>query len=154
MRDRDLYAQILGIRSPWKVTEVDLDTAGETVEVHVRHEAGKVCCPECGKEGPRHDHRERRWRHLDTCQFRTILVADVPRVRCAEHGVHQIEVPWAESGSSTHTDSRSAELGRRPARATRSWWISLSLAHASTSARLRTPQLAAPRSSPMDLTTC
>jgi len=38
MRDRDLYAQILGIRAPWKVTEVDLDTAGETVEVHVRHE--------------------------------------------------------------------------------------------------------------------
>ncbi len=100
MRDRDLYAQILGMRAPWKVTEVDLDTAGEAVEVHVRNDAGPLCCPECGKEGPRHDHRERRWRHLDTCQFRTILVADVPRVRCAEHGVRQIEVPWAEPGSS------------------------------------------------------
>lgn len=37
--------------------------------------------------------------HLDTCQFETHLAADVPRVECAEHGVHQIAVPWAEPGS-------------------------------------------------------
>jgi transposase len=61
MRDRELYAQILGIRAPGKVAAVDLDTAGATVEVHVRNEAGSVSCPECGTEGPRHDHRERRW---------------------------------------------------------------------------------------------
>ena len=36
---------------------------------------------------------------MDTCQFRTILVADVPRVRCAVHGTKQILVPWAEPGS-------------------------------------------------------
>jgi transposase len=36
---------------------------------------------------------------LDTCQFQTILVAEIPRVRCDAHGVQQIEVPWAESGS-------------------------------------------------------
>jgi transposase len=36
---------------------------------------------------------------LDTCQYRTIVVTDVPRVQCAEHGVRQIAVPWAESGS-------------------------------------------------------
>jgi hypothetical protein len=39
------------------------------------------------------DHREREWRHLDTCQFQTRLHA------CAagfvrEHGVVQIRVPW------------------------------------------------------------
>ncbi|MEM7205208.1 MAG: transposase family protein [Planctomycetota bacterium] len=28
---------------------------------------------------PKRDARERRWRHLDTCQFQTILVARVPR---------------------------------------------------------------------------
>jgi len=35
---------------------------------------------------------------LDTCQFRTLLVADVPRVSCKENGVHTIAVPWAEPG--------------------------------------------------------
>jgi transposase len=36
---------------------------------------------------------------LDTCQYRTILIAEVPRVRCREHGVRQVRVPWAEEGS-------------------------------------------------------
>src|SRR5205085_4425672 len=43
--------------------------------------------------------RERRWRHLDTCQYRTILVAQVPRVECAEHGVKTVRAPWSEPGS-------------------------------------------------------
>jgi transposase len=48
---------------------------------------------------PGYDHRPRRWRHLDTCQYRTILIAEVPRVECPDHGVHQIRVPWGEPGS-------------------------------------------------------
>src|SRR6202011_2757958 len=42
---------------------------------------------------------ERRWRHLDTCQFRTILHAEPPRTRCDEHGVHTVRLPWAEPNS-------------------------------------------------------
>ena len=44
-----------------------------------------------------YDSRRREWRHLDTCQYRTILAADVPRVECPEHGVVTVSVPWAES---------------------------------------------------------
>lgn len=33
------------------------------------------------------------WRHLDSCQFKTILVANVLRVQCLEHGVKSIAVP-------------------------------------------------------------
>ena len=39
----------------------------------------------------------RTWRHLDTCQLQTILIASVPRVRCPEHGVRIVQIPWAES---------------------------------------------------------
>ena len=42
---------------------------------------------------------ERRWRHLDTCQYRTVLVARIPRVECPEHGIRQIWVPWSEERS-------------------------------------------------------
>ena len=58
-----------------------------------------LMCPECGNACPGYDSRQRDWRHLDTCQFRTILVADVPRVNCPEHGVLQVRVPWAEPNS-------------------------------------------------------
>ena len=54
-----------------------------------------------GVRGGRTDPRsqERRWRHLDTCQYRTILHARVPRQSCPKHGIKQVKVPWAEPGS-------------------------------------------------------
>ncbi len=98
MRDTQLYAQILGITSPWTVTNVELDLPHDEVRVHVEHAGESLACPACGEACPRYDKRERRWRHLDTCQYRTILIADVPRVNCAEHGVKQVTLPWAEPG--------------------------------------------------------
>ncbi len=92
MRDRDLYAKILGIEAPWHVSDVVLDVAAGTVDVVVEHR-GAAVCPRCGKAAPGYDTLHRRWRHLDTCQFETHLAADVPRVECAEHGVRQIAVP-------------------------------------------------------------
>lgn len=100
MRDKELYAQILGVRAPWSVSEVDLRLQADEVHVYVeRDEGAGLVCPKCGEAAAGYDHRQRRWRHLDTCQFKTIVVADIPRVRCLEHGVVTVEVPWAESGS-------------------------------------------------------
>ncbi len=70
------------------------------VRIFVEAEGGaKLGCPACGAERPGYDARERRWRHLDTMQYRTIVIATVPRVECPEHGVVQVRVPWAEEGS-------------------------------------------------------
>ena len=99
MQDKELYRQILGIESPWRIDDVNLDTNKHEVLVWLVNPVQKLPCPECGTNCPRHDVRARRWRHLDTCQFRTTLCADVPRIRCQEHGVRQVRVPWAESGS-------------------------------------------------------
>lgn len=101
MQDRELYQRILGLCSPWSVGAVHLDVEGRRVEVSVEHPEGtKFVCPECGRAMVCYDHApEREWRHLDTMQFQTILKARVPRVECAEHGVKQVDVPWAEKGS-------------------------------------------------------
>ena len=100
MRDTDLYGRILGIESPWEVTGVDLRLEAGEVEVLVVRGGGEpLSCPECGGAAGRHDARRRSWRHLPTCQYRTVLTAEVPRVRCPEHGVRTIGVPWADEGS-------------------------------------------------------
>lgn len=100
MRDKELYKQILGDQSPWEVTEVELSVDAGEVTVHVGQEAGtQQHCPHCARPCPGYDKRQRRWRHLDTCQFKTLLVAEVPRVNCPEHGVVMVAVPWAEPGS-------------------------------------------------------
>jgi len=51
-------------------------------------------CPSCGRECPKHDHRERTWRDLDFC-WDQFLHALVPRVDCAEHGVVTVAVTWS-----------------------------------------------------------
>ena len=99
MRDKDLYSKILGIEAPWKVIDIELDQGDREVRVHLANEEARPLCPECGKACPGYDHRRRRWRHLDTCQYQTILVADVPRIECSEHGVLQVRVPWGEPDS-------------------------------------------------------
>jgi transposase len=89
----------LGIAKPWKVTGVQVSLADDEVEVVVAHGGGPLVCRQCNQRCPGYDKRIRRWRHLDTCQLKTVLVAEVPRVQCPEHGVVTIRVPWAEPGS-------------------------------------------------------
>ena len=101
MQDKELYQHILGLKSPWTVSEVKLDMELQQIDVHVSHPRGtRFACPECGDELACYDHApERQWRHLDSCQFKTILHASVPRVECPTHGVKNVDVPWAAKGS-------------------------------------------------------
>src|SRR5512136_2680276 len=98
MRDTDLYTAILGLTPPWTVVHVDLDVKGQQVKITVDAGDAPFSCPECQTTAPGYDKKRRRWRHLDTCQFTTWIVAEVPRIECPTHGVKQIRVPWSEPG--------------------------------------------------------
>lgn len=66
-----------------------------------RHAGGETCFfPECDRQLACYDHtKSLKWRHLDTRQFATILHARRPHVYCPDHGVKQVELPWAEKYS-------------------------------------------------------
>jgi transposase len=101
MQDHELYRRILGIESPWRVERVELKLEAGEVHVYLGHgEQGEWPCPECGGLCGLYDHQaERQWRHLDTCQYETILHASPPRSECGEHGVRVVRLPWAEPSS-------------------------------------------------------
>lgn len=100
MNEREFYRVILGLEEPWEVKEVKVDVGGQKVEVRVGYREGTLWgCPESGERLPVHDHVERSWRHLDTCQFETVLICRVPRLRLADGKVWTVPVPWAEKGS-------------------------------------------------------
>src|ERR1043166_8849643 len=101
MNDTDLYRQILGIEAPWYVERVELDLPSEAVRIYLACRIGtEWSCPACGVLASVHDHRdEREWRHLDSCQLKTYLVASLPRVKCSKHGVLTVAVPWTEPES-------------------------------------------------------
>ena len=95
------YARLLGLNDSWRVESVDLQIEDRRVEIRLSHVGSGVFCPECGEACGLADHAdERRWRHLDTMQFTTELVARLPRSRCPEHGVKTIVPPWAGKHSS------------------------------------------------------
>jgi len=96
MKDLQLYQQILGLTEPWRVESVKLNVAEKEVEVWVRCTETLWGCPQCQQRMPIHDWEERRWRHLDSCQFKTIIVSQVPVVKCPVHGVVTVAVAWAE----------------------------------------------------------
>ncbi len=101
MQDTKLFETILGLQAPWYVARVALETEQQRVDVWVEHHDGaRWVCPKCERELGCRDHaEERNWRHLDTCQFQTVLHARVPRIDCPTHGVRQVRVPWAEARS-------------------------------------------------------
>ena len=96
MKDFQLYQQILGLVAPWQVESVTLQLKEREVEVRVRCVETVWGCPQCQQRMTVHDWEQRRWRHLDSCQFQTLIVAQVPRVKCPQHGTQTVAVPWAE----------------------------------------------------------
>lgn len=100
MQDNELYQYLLGLKSPWGVGHVELNQKDRKVDVWAEHGEAAWACPECSKTLSLYDHAgERVWRHLDSCQYKTFLHARIPRVKCPEHGVLQVRVPWAEPKS-------------------------------------------------------
>ncbi|MGH7307192.1 MAG: transposase family protein [Candidatus Rokuibacteriota bacterium] len=67
--------------APWGVEKVELRLGDGEVHVWVALPKDTLwVCPECLAAAPIHDHRDREWRHLDTCQYRTLVHARVPRL--------------------------------------------------------------------------
>ncbi|MDP3989195.1 MAG: transposase [bacterium] len=90
------YEQLLGLTPPWRVKDVAIDTTALTVIIRVETQGTSLSCPECQCPCPLYDHREERnWRHLDTMQFTTTIVARIPRIECKEHGIISVTTPWA-----------------------------------------------------------
>lgn len=54
---------------------------------------------QCDQPARRYDTRRRRWRHLNTCEYRAILIARYSQVLYERHKVKQVDAPWAENRS-------------------------------------------------------
>lgn len=96
----EFYSNLLGINDPWEVASIKRDSKSKEVTATVVLKPDiQPFCPICGAPSKLHDHRTRRWRHLDSCNHKTIVEADIPRVACTKHGVKQMAVNWAVKGS-------------------------------------------------------
>jgi transposase len=98
MKDTVLYEHLLGLKTPWSVKSVDLSLADQRVVVEVVLKQGQVWADPTDSTKRAHINgwTERQWRHLDTCQFETIIKARVPQLKYSDGTVEELAVPWAE----------------------------------------------------------
>ena len=103
MDELGLFTAALGLSGPWRVTRSEFDAEQTQLDLYLDFERGAgFGCPakDCAQGScPVHDAADKTWRHLDFFQHKALLHARLPRVRCPEHGVRQVSVPWARPGS-------------------------------------------------------
>src|SRR3984893_14520001 len=100
MKDTKFFEQALELVAPWKVVEVNMDVAAKRVEIKVDCGSAEMWLdPQSGKRLHIHGYEQRRWRHLPTMQFATIIVAHVPRLKYPDGHTEFVKVPWADKHS-------------------------------------------------------
>src|SRR5674476_1187544 len=99
----EMFGAALGLAVPWQVVSVEFDPEAGRLDLGLDFPRGsRFGCPEQGCAQTScavHDTVDKTWRHLDFFEHQGYLAARVPRVRCADHGVHLVNVPWARPGS-------------------------------------------------------
>src|SRR5664280_3466116 len=106
IRDSSCSRWRWNLRTRGKVTRTDFNPEGvalvASICTSISLSVRRFSCPVdgCGQKAcPVHDAEDKQWRHLDFFRHEAYMHARLPRVRCHEHGVHQVNVSWARPGS-------------------------------------------------------
>ena len=122
MRDVSLWRCLLGVEKT-VIETVEFDEDADVVVAHVRPAARQQGrCGVCRRRSPGYDAGpgRRRWRALDLGTIGALLEAEVPRVRCRDHGVVVAHVPWArhDAGHTYAFDDQVAWLATQASKST------------------------------------
>lgn len=90
---------ILGISEPWYIELVKENIGNKEIHVYLDYPKGtRFKCPECGKYNSSYDKRNKTWRHLDICEYKTYIHAKIPRIKCC-NGTSTIKPSWARENA-------------------------------------------------------
>jgi transposase len=97
---KELYYYLIGLIEPWTIDDVQFQVKSQQVDIWVSYKSNSCQCGECEESSPIYDHvNERSWRHLDSCGYKTFVYAKIPRIKCSQHAIHQVNIPWAQAHS-------------------------------------------------------
>lgn len=102
MNTNDIMVLGLGLQAPWKLVNqhLDLNKHPHQLQLEIAADRGsQYPCPHCQQMCSAHDFKDKTWRHLNFFQHHCFITARVPRVKCPEHGIRLVNVPWAREGS-------------------------------------------------------
>lgn len=95
-----LFTAALQISEPVYIEKIEFDEIQGELHINLDFRKGsKFMCPICGGEHSVHDTKPKTWRHLNFFQYKAYIHFRTPRIDCDTHGVHLINVPWANAKS-------------------------------------------------------
>jgi len=95
MFSEQLFDLILNFGDEWKVERVYANFKTEEINVFIEYIGKKAEAPDTLELCPIHDYASnRRWRHMDTMQFKTFINCSVPRIKAPSGKIKTIKVPW------------------------------------------------------------
>lgn len=90
------YDILLNLDDNWQVTKVNTDIRSGQVDIYIDYIGKEAEDADNGESCPIYDYREiRKWRHLDTLQYKTFILSRVPRIKAKDGKIKTVEVPWA-----------------------------------------------------------
>jgi len=93
--DEKRIEEHLGVKKPWYIQAVMLDM--EAKELVIKLGCDRIRWCNTNRQLHVHGWMVRRWRHLDVWDMKTVIEAEVPRVRIPATGKTEVvAVPWAE----------------------------------------------------------
>lgn len=98
MNTNQLYEEMLDLKEPWSVKNVTLSKATNQLIIEIALKKGVIWADPTNAGARAHINgwTERQWRHLDTCQYKTIIKAKVPQLKYSDGTVKELPVPWAD----------------------------------------------------------
>lgn len=94
--NKEPFTLALDLPPEWHMVRTEINKKELRLDVFLAPTSDRLPCPECLQLAPRYDsNKEREWRHIPFWQYHTYIHASLPRVKCPEHGVLQVAIPWA-----------------------------------------------------------
>jgi transposase len=93
-----VYEGFLGLPDGWAVEGIAKDDHAMNIQITVvcKQRAHQCPSPRCGGETVLYGTTEKKVWHQDICAYKTLLIIKVPRVKCPEHGVQSVPVPFVD----------------------------------------------------------
>lgn len=103
MFTQNFFTRILDLEDGWVVESVDTDFSKEEISIQIVCLSKQLEDTQTGELCNIYDHAPaRKWRHLDTMQYKTYITCELPRIITSEGKVKTVQPNWA-SGYERHT---------------------------------------------------
>ena len=102
MFTENFFTILLDLGDDWVVKSVESNIKTNEVFIHIKSISNEFEDPETGKKCKIYDHApERKWRHLDTMQYKTYITCKLPRIKTPSGKIKTLQPNWA-SGYERH----------------------------------------------------